>query len=589
MILLLLVTTSCEAPRPAPRPVRPAALVRLDQVGWATGESKVAMLLAPADVTGAKATVVDERGRAVRTVAAGPGRGAWNAHYRAVHPLDLSDLRTPGTYRVRVDDRVRAESPPFRIDTAPALYTPLLADAVRYFQAHRDGAGQVDGPWRRSPAHLADRAATVYETPADEDTSLESTGTTIDVEGGWYDAGDYLKFTHTTAYALILLQLVRRDGPAPATLAAEIDHGLAWLTKMYRDGVLYTQVGVAGNDHFLGDHDSWRLPQDDDALVVQPGDRRYYQRYRPVFRAAEPGEPISPNLAGRVAAAFALAAQLDAADDPGRAHTRLDTAARIFGQADISAGDLVTTVPHAFYPERSWADDLALGAAELALAGKALDDPRAAEWVDQAERWADAAAGGDDGLSVYDVTPLADAELYRLAPAGELVDDLRGRLNGAVEAAAADPMGAASGSGGADYAARQLGWAATAALYRRMTGDDRYAAFATAQRAVVLGANGWGMSLVIGAGDAYPRCPHDQIATLTRTPMTGAVVNGPNTAERVESLELAQARTLCSAGAYTRFDRPDAQYLDDMRISATNEPSIDFTATGMLAFALAAG
>jgi hypothetical protein len=190
---------------------------------------------------------------------------------------------------------------------------------------------------------------------------------------------------------------------------------------------------------------------------------------------------------------------------------------------------------------------------------------------------------------VYDVDALADAEMYRLAPSGALAADLRGRLNRAVKAAAADPMGATSGAGGADYAARQLGWSATAYLYQRMTGDDRYAAFATAQRGVALGANGWGMSLVIGAGDVYPKCPHDQIGSLTRTSMTGGVVNGPNAADRIEFLESQTPVSLCSDGSYAEFDRDDAQYVDDMRVSATNEPSLDFTATGMLAFALAAG
>ncbi|BCJ44728.1 hydrolase [Actinoplanes ianthinogenes] len=583
LLLLVLLATACDAPRPD----LPTAQIRVDQVGWTTGETKIAMLLAPGDAAGATATVVDAAGQVVLTVTAGPSRGAWNPRYRAINPLDLTALRRSGTFRVRLNDHVRADSPPFRIGSAARLYAPLVAGSVSYFQAHRDGPDQVDGPWQRSPAHLADRSATVYRTPADDDATLESTGVTADVSGGWFDAGDYLKFTHTAAYALVVMQIVERDGPAPPDLAAEIGHGLDWLGRMWRDDVLYTQVGVAGNGHFLGDHDAWRLPEADDELAVRPGDRRYYQRYRPVFRAAAPGDPISPNLAGRVAAAFALAAQREAVADPDRARSHLDTAAAIFGRADTDPGeDLVTTVPRSFYPEESWADDLALGAAELALAGTALGDGRTGDWTGQAARWADDAGGGDDGLTVYDVDALADAELYRLAPSAALADDLRRRLDGAVAAARADPMGAAAGSGGADYTARQLGWAATAGLYRRMTGDDRYATFATAQRDVALGRNGWGMSLVIGAGSTFPRCPHDQIGTLTGMSMTGGVVNGPNAADRVESLERETPETLCSAGSYADFDRPDAQYADDMRVSATNEPSIDFTAAGMLAFAL---
>jgi hypothetical protein len=43
---------------------------------------------------------------------------------------------------------------------------------------------------------------------------------------------------------------------------------------------------------------------------IQPGRRRLRAtRYRPVFRAGPPGSPVSPNLAGRDAAAFALCFQ----------------------------------------------------------------------------------------------------------------------------------------------------------------------------------------------------------------------------------------------------------------------------------------
>jgi hypothetical protein len=600
------------------RPPRPDAVVRIDQVGYAADETKTAMLLAPRDAGGARATVVDEHGRTVVTAPIGPSRGAWNSKFPYVHPVDVSALTRPGSYRIRVDGTVTAQSPPFRVGPGAALFAPLVANAVTYFRAHRDGADQPPGPWRRPPAHLADRTATVYQPPSYDDAgrmtgAMTAAAGPVDVEGGWYDAGDFLKFTHTTAYALIAMLLVQRDGPAPAGLAAETRHGLDWLDKMWDENAetLYTQVGIGSGldtpDHgFLGDHDTWRLPQADDQLDVQPGDDHYYQRYRPVFRAAGPGEALSPNLAGRVAAAFALAAQVNAGTDPALARRYLDSAARIFALADTSgSGDLVTVQPRSFYPEDSWADDLALGATQLALAGALLRDPRTTDWSRQATHWAKVNAdnAGTDSLSVYDLSAVADAELDRLLTATPVTDaeinadglrsDLRRRLDAGVAAAAADPVGAAAGSGGSDYAARELGYAATAALYRRASGDDRYAAFGTAQRGVALGANGWGTSLVIGAGTTYPRCPHDQIASLTAPggglSMTGAVVNGPNTAARIRELLPEAATSPCATGQFGPYNRADADYVDDVRVSANSEPSIDFTATGLLAFALTAG
>lgn len=604
----VLVAGACGSP---PKPPLDA-FVRLDQLGYSPAEAKIAVLLAPRDAAGARAAVVGADGRTVLSLAVGPGRGAWNATFTDVRPIDLTALTRPGTYRVRIDGPVHAESPPFRVGTAAELFGPLARESVEYFQAHRDGANQISTRWKREPAHLTDRTATVYEKPVFDKggrltAGLAAADGPVDVEGGWYDAGDFLKFTHTTAYALIAMQIVQRDGVYVDGLAAEARHGLDWLAKMWvpSTGTLYTQVGIGsglqhGDETFLGDHDTWRLPQDDDRLVVQPGDERYYQRYRPVFRAADPGDRLSPNLAGRIAAAFALAAQLEATTEPARARAHLAAAARVFDLAATGdVGDLVTAEPHTYYPEHSWTDDLALGAAELALAGRTLADPRAGEWLKQATHWAKANADSDDdgALSVYNLSALADTELARAGgpgiDTGMLRRDLQRRLDAGVTAAASNPMGAAAGDGGFDYAARQLGYTATAELYEHTFADGRYATFATAQRGVVLGANGWGTSMVVGAGTTYPRCPHDQIATLagnpaTTTGMVGAVVNGPNHADRVHDILADPRPSPCASNAFAPFDRDDTHYVDDMRVSANNEPSIDFTATGLLAFALTA-
>ncbi|GAA2557889.1 glycoside hydrolase family 9 protein [Winogradskya consettensis] len=594
LIVVLLPVGSCGSSHP-----EADAFIRVDQIGYAPGEQKIAVLMAPRDAAGARATVIDASGDKVLDATIGARRAGWNDRFPDVRPVDLSALTRPGTYKIRVEGGVRAESVPFRVGNS--LFDPLVRDAVGYFQAHRDGADQVSGPFQRQPAHLADRAATIYETPDFDDDGtltgeLTGSGGPVDVEGGWYDAGDFLKFTHTTAYALIAMLVVQRDGSAVDGLAAETRHGLDWLTKMWNPqaGVLYTQVGIGSglSGSFLGDHDTWRLPQADDQLDVQPGDDQYYQRYRPVFRAAASGEPLSPNLAGRVAAAFALAAQVRTGTDRALATRYLALAAQIYDAAGSGGDTLVTAEPRSFYPEDSWADDMALGATELALAGAGLGDPRTAEWLRTASSWASGYMedGGTETLSVYDVSVLADAELARIpgADTDALRADLEHRLDAAVKAAATNPMSAAAGNGGSDYAARQLGFTAAAELYQHTFHDNRYAAFATAQRGVVLGANGWGTSLVVGAGTTYPRCPHDQIASLAGTSarMTGAVVNGPNDADRVLELLDGPEPSPCATGSLAAFDRDDAHYVDDTRVSATNEPSIDFTATGLLAFAL---
>ena len=141
---------------------------------------------------------------------------------------------------------------------------------------------------------------------------LSPLGVRIDASGGWWDAGDYLKFLQTTSYTVDLLLLGARDfsGQLGASFTSEARFGTDWLRRMWDDSTqtLYYQVGIGeGNAKIVGDHDIWRLPQADDSFGgSDPADR--YIRNRPVFRAGAPGSLISPNLAGPAELARALQA-----------------------------------------------------------------------------------------------------------------------------------------------------------------------------------------------------------------------------------------------------------------------------------------
>src|SRR6202042_3381179 len=99
----------------------------------------------------------------------------------------------------------------------------------------------------------------------------------------------------------------------------------------------------------------------------------------------------------------------------------------IYDQADTHpVGALVTSVPHAYYDETEWRDDMALGATELYLATARLGElgagaqaqiphtdlgyylARAGEW---ANAYIEAPGSGEDSLNIYDVSTLADTDL----------------------------------------------------------------------------------------------------------------------------------------------------------------------------------
>ncbi|MFI6682482.1 glycoside hydrolase family 9 protein [Streptomyces sp. NPDC050485] len=596
-----------------------AVAVRVNQVGYAVGETKQAFVMgSDAALSRAGFRLVDEEGATVATGEVGNRTGTWNSKYPVVHTVDLSAVNTPGSYRLELTGTASGSSPRFKIAPAKDLLTPLIEDNVRFFQAQRDGADVLPQVLHRRPSHLTDRQATVYATPhynADGtrllDDKLTPVGGPIDVSGGWSDAGDFLKFTHTTAYSTADLLLALRTTPQAAGLADEARQGVAWLDKMWdgKTGTLYAQVGIgAGNDNVRTDHDVWRLPEADDKLDVKPGDPDYLIKNRPVFRANEPGAPISPNLAGRVAAVFALAAQNSARSDPDAAKSWLDKAAAVYAQADTKpSGELITAFPHNFYPEDSWQDDMEFGAAELSLAARTLGDERAHNWQQQAGHWAKEYIASDTKgtLGVGDVSALGHADLLGLLKAesggadsvtpADLQGDLRRQLDDGVSRAAKDPFRAGAVYTDFDSVPHTFGLVATAQIYTKATGDHHYDAFGAQQRGWALGANSWGSTFMIGAGEIYPHCPEHQLANLGGSLdgkgdiLRGAVVNGPNAAEKLADLNTFPTMKRCSSNPgvpWTDFDGGKARFLDDVGAWQTVEPSVDFTSTAMLAFVL---
>lgn len=597
----------------------------MNQVGYPSSGPKAAFAMLPRKVARVRFEVITPYGVAYRGTST-RDLGAWNSAYQAVYQLSFSGLRLPGQYQVKLLSPASALSPAFTVGDGTQLYRQLVDNAVQYFTSERDGPDVDPAVLGRQAANLTDEKAYVYADPKYDGNdnllgSLKKIAGPVDVAGGWFDAGGgYEKFAYTASYADALMLLAARalsneQGPnSYDMLQPEAAFGLQWITKLWDPArkVLYAQVGIgtgnAGNT-IQGDYNFWFLPQQEDRMTVSPGGNpgpsAYFVKYRPVFEAAPPGQKVSPDLAGRFAADFALGAQLSAGTDPARAAHMLSLARGVYAMAKTSdVGQLVTAFPHDFYPGTQWKSDMAWGAAEMALADEAAGAPATRVRADllTAARWARAyiAQGHSDTFNLYDDGAVAEAELlqamrqagiYPVAP-GALLGDLAAQLRTGQAQAKGDPFALGAQLGASDALPHAFGLFITDALYQRYGGSRRFESFAQQQLNFALGANGWGSSFVVGAGTVFPHCMQSEIANLagsltgTGNIQLGATTDGPSDPANFSGLGTVPGMRACSAGRFGPYNTKTAAYEDNVVSWPSVEPADDYTANSLLAFAL---
>lgn len=240
----------------------------VDQFGYLPGLKKVAVLRDPVDgfdgadqyVPGPILRVVNAAtGTVVFSGSPTPWKdGAVDASSGdRVWQFDFSAVTAPGTYEV-VDVMRRVRSARFEIGAD--VYRPVLAQAVRTFFYQRAGhakpAQNAGAEWADSASHmgpLQDSQARRYDATGDASTQR-------DLHGGWYDAGDFNKYTSWAAsYVVELLHAYTENesvwtddfnlpesGNGVPDLLDEVKWGLDWLVRMQNaDGSVLSIVGLA--------------------------------------------------------------------------------------------------------------------------------------------------------------------------------------------------------------------------------------------------------------------------------------------------------------------------------------------------------
>jgi len=171
--------------------------VRVNQVGYLSGLAKIATV-ATSEAGPLEWQLVDASGK-VRASGKTRPFGEDRSSGDRVQQIDFSSVTTPGKgLKLRVG---HDESFPFEI--GDGVYRRLKYDALAFFYLQRSGI-EIKMPYAGSPA---------YERPAGHpgDKSVPCAPTakcnySLDVSGGWYDAGDHGKYVVNSGISVWSLQ-----------------------------------------------------------------------------------------------------------------------------------------------------------------------------------------------------------------------------------------------------------------------------------------------------------------------------------------------------------------------------------------------
>ena len=489
-------------------------------------------------------SVVDVAGNTVKRGRLRAARGSaspWPFAYRAV----LGKLE-PGAYRVRAGGKT---SRVWRVDGGARR--ALIRRLLGIFQANADG-NEVNPVF--DPAHL-------------NDAILETTGDRVDLVGGWRDAGDQLKFSRTTAFAVANLEIAARLDPADAALLRQTaDVGIRWLLKAHPFGDTF--VALVGDER---DHSTdWRDPADDDADTRQGVGIRY----------AYP--TVSSDELGIVAGALGLAA----AGRSGQQRSALIAAAREWYERAKTTNAIVEIQdPNVsdYYPDDGFTDNLAFAATGLY---RATGD---ATYLDEAAAYLRAGSDNEfySGFTAGTVGPLAAADLCGGLGAPAVPNDAARRAGcdglGKLVSAARERMAATAWGSPGIY---MFGWVqdnagagALAAAAQRAGVVRDGNRIAAAARDYMRGRNPWGASFIVGRGTGEARNPHHS-AFLKGRPaklLDGAVVGGVTTRDQMRDFGLKVHKS-----RYRRFNSKTLVYEDRRENFETSEVGLVYSAASLL-------
>ncbi|KAI0091879.1 9 glycosyl hydrolase [Irpex rosettiformis] len=438
-------------------------------------------------------------------------------------------------------------------DTANPQWSTLLGDLLYFYEEQRSGKLPSTNrvPWRNDSA-----------TDDGSDVGL-------DLSGGYYDAGDYIKYTFPMSYTVMSVCWGALDygkGYELANQTAYLDDmirwSMDWLTKAHPEpNTLYVQVGNADldNAYWGGDQSI-------------PGNRTSFP-----INATHPGTDAAAQASAAFSACSALYANrtlsgssTTALANSSYARMLLNHAQQLYSFATNSSIQQVTyqkSVPSVgqAYASSDYSDELAIAGLFLALAGNSSDAYNQAVQTYQNQKLFGRIQGGDV-FNWDEKTPgviVLGAQLMQAYPdlsagnqmnwTSDLVVYCDGIVNGASRAYLT-PGGLLYYPGDSDDAS--LNPALNAAMLIKRVADSNilssdkaasYRQFAQSQIDYVLGNNPMTVPYIVGIHPNAPANPHSalstgaspqDIANLDTVPLHeayilyGGVVGGPDKDDR---------------------------------------------------------
>ncbi|MFZ5988266.1 MAG: glycoside hydrolase family 48 protein [Bacillota bacterium] len=362
----------------------------------------------------------------------------------------------------------------------------------------------------------------------------------LDLTGGWYDAGDHVKFNLPMAYSAAMLGWAVYEYRDAFERSGQLDYlldNIKWATDYFikchpKPDVYYYQVGDGNADH------AWWGPAE-----VMPMDRPSYK-----VDKSSPGSTV----AAETSAALAVASIIFKDSDPGYSKECLKHAKELFEFADNTKSDSGYTAANSFY--KSWSgfyDELSWAGAWLYLATSESSylqkaESYASKWGTEpqtttiAYKWGHCWDDVHHGASLLLARIKSDSGIYKESIERHL-DWWSTGYNGQRIKYTPDGLAWLDQWGSLRYATTT---AFLASVYADWSGCNKvkaeaYRDFARKQAEYALGSSG--RSFVVGFGKNPPQHPHHRTAHGSwansqsipdkhRHVLYGALVGGPDSA-----------------------------------------------------------